>query len=51
MPAATDDAGIAQRYGIERSPDWDKVRKAYLALHGACAVCGTKDPLNVPTRR
>jgi hypothetical protein len=47
MPAATDDAGIAQRYGIERSPDWDKVRAAYLLTHGACAVCGDESPLNV----
>jgi len=47
MPDAVDDAGIAAKYGIERSPDWDKVRKAYLEVHGACVVCGQKGELNV----
>lgn len=30
-----------------RSPDWDKVRDAHLALHPTCAACGGSSSLQV----
>jgi 5-methylcytosine-specific restriction enzyme A len=31
----------------DRSPQWRKVRDAHVKNHPNCAVCGTKDELNV----
>ena len=31
----------------ERSPKWDETRDAFLKTHSICAVCGSKDNLNV----
>src|SRR5665213_577681 len=32
-------------FGAARSPKWEQVRKAFIALHPTCAVCGTKGSL------
>ncbi len=32
---------------VRRSSQWPAVRKAHLAKHPACEVCGTKSSLNV----
>jgi hypothetical protein len=32
----------ARNFGATRSPKWGEVRKAFLALHPRCSVCGTK---------
>jgi len=44
-PTADSGAAIAQKYGVQRSPHWDGVRKAHLNLPGqnVCAVCATSD--------
>lgn len=28
-------------FSLDRSPQWEKVRKAYLRIHPTCAICGT----------
>lgn len=33
--------------GAKRSPEWPKVRKAHLAKFPTCAMCGTKNKLEV----
>lgn len=33
--------------GVARSPHWPSVRKAFIAKNPCCAVCGTKDDLDV----
>ena len=39
--------GDPQYGGVPRSPQWPKVRAAYIAKFPTCAVCGTKKELNV----
>jgi len=34
-------------YGNKRSPQWPEARKKWLKAHPTCAVCGSKDHLEV----
>lgn len=36
-----------REFGATRSPLWDKVQKQFLFTHPTCAVCGSKQDLNV----
>lgn len=38
---------IERKFGLPRSPAWDKVQKAFLTTHPHCAACGETGQLNV----
>jgi hypothetical protein len=40
-------ASMVLMAGEERSPEWNKVRKAHLKKHPACALCGSKKDVQV----
>lgn len=40
-------ANEASRHGHARSPEWGKVEKAYKTMFPACAICGSKDKVQV----
>lgn len=39
--------GWSRTFGAARSPQWSKIRNAYLVENPACAVCGRTNRLNV----
>lgn len=46
-PGADAGTSIALRYGIERSPLWEKTQREYLEANPQCAVCSTNSIIQI----